>query len=49
VLREGFNVTVILSGVKLQVFAAEFAGLPVLIDRMLQEIFRRDCGIQPGK
>ena len=35
---KGFDVAVILRGVQLKRFAAELAGLPILIERMVQEI-----------
>src|SRR5260221_16780 len=48
-LGKRLNMPIILRGVELQGFAAKFACLPILIERMLQEIFLGDCGIQPGK
>src|SRR6202795_4901330 len=48
-LGKGFNVAVILGGVELKILPAELAGLPVLIERMLQQIFLGDCGVQPGE
>jgi len=48
-LGKGFDVAVILGGVELQSLAAELARLPVLVKRVLQEIFLGDCGIQPSK
>src|ERR1700730_6408467 len=46
-LGEGFDMAVILRGVELQGCAAELAGLPILVERMFQEIFLGDRGIQP--
>jgi hypothetical protein len=46
-LGESFDVAVILGGVKLQSLAAELAGLPILVERVLQEIFLGDCGVEP--
>ena len=44
-LGEGFDVAVILSGVELEGCAGEFAGLPVLIEGMVEEILLRDGGV----
>src|SRR5229473_752005 len=46
-LGESFDVSVILGGIKLQGLAAELAGLPILVERVLQEVFLCDCGVQP--
>src|SRR6266849_1781089 len=45
-IGESLDVAVILSSVKLQGLAAELAGLPILIERVLKEIFLCYCGVE---
>ena len=46
VLGESFDVAVILRGVELERFAAEFAGLPILVERMVEQVFLGDCRVK---
>jgi len=43
--RESLHVAVVLSGVVLKRFARKFAGLPILIKRMLKKILFRDGSV----
>jgi hypothetical protein len=45
-LGESFDVAVILGSVKLQGLTGELAGLPILVERVLQEIFLGYSGVE---
>jgi len=45
-LGKSFDVAVILGSVELQSLAGELAGLPILVERVLQEIFLCYSGVE---